>query len=87
MEPMNQTIGAPAPTPTALNDLSQILSDIHGSLSTLENRLNLVSIRSEQQNSSTASTPSAVPAHVSELLDSSVGIRNRLDKILSELVI
>lgn len=77
------------PNSSALSDLSVILSDAHGLLTKLEDKLAQVSsqVPSDVAKAETAAGQLGSPDHVHSLISSANRVRERLETILNGLVI
>jgi len=71
---------------SALSDLSMILSDVHGQISSLEQKLDLVSLHTPETGVAGQNSPNS-PDHIHSLITTASEIRDRLSKLFTELVI
>lgn len=70
-----------------LHEISMVLGDIHQQVTSLEERLNLVSTRSKESTDVPTNTLSANGAHVSSLLESANLVRAKIGRLYEELSI
>ena len=81
------TLGLGKPNASGLTDLNMILSDIHNQLTSLEQKLELVSVNQQTKSDAIAQNSPNSPDHIHSLLTNAGAIRDRLGKLYEELVI